>query len=179
MEMVRARRLFFSSAEPGRSETISATTTVTATRAVLDICTASTPLPVPSIWGSVPEPQYDAMRFARALCIAMACRSGSARSLTPRSADHRPTAASIELRRGRRGPADERGRTPASLSPGDAALAILGAVVAPLWSAREQRTVIQRIDVEDAPHLAIVGQRHRDIDAAATADDLVGSVEAE
>src|SRR5262245_4297533 len=64
MEMVRARRLFFSSAEPGRSETISATTTVTAMRAALDICTASTPLPVPSIWGSVPEPQYDARRFA-------------------------------------------------------------------------------------------------------------------
>src|SRR5262249_38062555 len=168
MEMVRARWLFFSSAEPGRSETIRATTTVTATRAARDICTASTPLPVPSIWGSVPEPQYDARRFVRALCIAMACD----RALLDRSA-------SIKLRRGRRGPADERGRAPARLSPGDASFAILGAVVARLCSAREQRTVIQRIDVEDAPHLAVIGQAHRDINAAAPADDLVVRVEAD
>src|SRR5204862_1790045 len=65
MEMVRTRWLFFSSAEPGRSETTRATMIVATTRAALDSCTASTPLPVPSIWGSAPEPQYDATRFAR------------------------------------------------------------------------------------------------------------------
>src|SRR5207244_635217 len=85
----------------------------------------------------------------------------------------------IHLPGGRRGPSDERGRAPTSLSPGNASLAILGAVVARFWHASEQCTVIERIDIDDAPHPALVSQSHRDINATASANDLIGSLETE
>jgi hypothetical protein len=85
----------------------------------------------------------------------------------------------LHLPGSRRGPTDQRRRAPAGLSSGDALLAILRAVVACLRRAGEQRAVIQRIDVDDAPHPAAVGQGHCDIDAAPSADDLIGSSKTE
>jgi len=90
-----------------------------------------------------------------------------------------PAADLIVLPRSRRRPANERRRAPASLSPGDASLAILGAVVARLGRASEQCTVIERIDVDDAPHPASDRQSHCDIDAAPSADDLIGGFKTE
>jgi hypothetical protein len=79
----------------------------------------------------------------------------------------------------RRGPTDERRRAPARFSSGDTFLAILRAVVARLRRAGEQRAVIKRVDVDDAPDPAPVGQSHGDIDAAPSADDLIGSSKTE
>jgi hypothetical protein len=79
----------------------------------------------------------------------------------------------------RRGPTDERRRAPASLSSGDALPAILRVVITCLRRPGEQRAVIKRIDVDDAPHPALIGQCHGDIDAAPSADDLIGSSKTE
>jgi hypothetical protein len=74
-------------------------------------------------------------------------------------------------RRGR--PTNERRRTPAGLSPCDAALAILRAIVARLRRPREERPIFKRIDVDDAPYPIPICQSHCDIDAAPSADDLL------
>jgi hypothetical protein len=90
-----------------------------------------------------------------------------------------PTAHLDDLSRSRRGPADKRSRAPASLSPGNAALSIFSAVVTHLGRARKERSVVERIDIDHAPHPIIVSQNHGDVDAASTADDLMGSFETE
>ena len=62
----------------------------------------------------------------------------------------------LDLSGSRRGPANQRGRAQTGLSPGDAFLAILRAVVARLRREGEQRAVIKGVDVDDAPHAASV-----------------------
>jgi hypothetical protein len=106
----------------------------------------------------------------------MAARTAALSLRTPlaKEAIKRPAADLNGLPRSRRGPANER-----SLSPGDASLAILRAVVAPLRRAGEQCVVIKSSGIDDAPHLASVAQIHCDVDAAPSADDLIGSFKTE
>jgi hypothetical protein len=63
--------------------------------------------------------------------------------------------------------------------PCDAALAILRAIVARFRRAREERPIVERIDIDDAPHPVPVGQSHCDIDAAPSADNLLGRSQTE
>ncbi len=76
-------------------------------------------------------------------------------------------------------PADERGRAPAGLSPCDAALAILRAVVARFGRACEKCAIFECIDIDDAPYPVPIGQSHRDIDAAPPTDNLLGRSQTE
>jgi hypothetical protein len=113
------------------------------------------------------------------LCSSAACRLAPNSDFLGWNRRLWPAADLIGLPRSRRRPADERRRAPASLSPSDASFAILGAVVARLGRASEQCTVIERIDVDDAPHPASDRQSHCDVDAAPSADDLIGGFKTE
>src|SRR5690606_15395967 len=76
-------------------------------------------------------------------------------------------------------PADQRRWAPAGLPPGDAFLAAFRVVASCLRLAREKRAVVQRVDVDDAPDALAISQGHRDIDAAASAENLLGRFHAE
>lgn len=51
--------------------------------------------------------------------------------------------------------------------------------MARLREPREQGSIIERIDIDDTPDLVVVSQRHGDIDAATTTNDLLRGLQTE
>jgi hypothetical protein len=75
-------------------------------------------------------------------------------------------------------PPHQAGRTPASLSSCYAAFPIFRAVIMHRRFNGEQRAVVERIDIQDAPYALAFAQCHCHVNAAPSANDLFRGLEA-
>jgi hypothetical protein len=74
-------------------------------------------------------------------------------------------------------PPHQTGRTPASLSSCYAAFPIFRAVIMHRRFNGEQRAVVERIDIQDAPYALAFAQCHCHVNAAPSANDLFRGIE--